>query len=80
MGAHYKNLTQLIGTEQTFGIRRIYFHQEYNSLAPYNYDVALIRLDRPAIIDKGQAVNILRNIGTFPGISFWGFILGPSNR
>ena len=51
MGAHYKNTSRLIGSD--FGIKKIYFHQEYNSLARYNFDIALIRLDRPAIIQDG---------------------------
>lgn len=53
MGAHYRNYTRLIGTEQDFGIKRIYVHSEYNSITSYNFDIALIRLNRPAIIKRG---------------------------
>ena len=53
MGAHYRNYTRLIGTEQNFRIKRIYVHSEYNSITLDNFDIALIRLNRPAIIKRG---------------------------
>ena len=73
MGAHYKNTSLLIGSEQDFGIKKIYFHQEYNSLARYNFDIALIRLDRPAIIQDGVGLVCLPddNISFPPGSECW---------
>ena len=73
MGAHYKNTTLLIGSEQDFGIKKIYFHQEYNSLARYNFDIALIRLDRPAIVQDGVGLVCLPddNISFLPGSECW---------
>ena len=54
MGAHYKNTTQLLGTEQTFDIKGVYVHPEYNSVTRYNYDIALMHLERPAILGQGR--------------------------
>ncbi|KAJ7336655.1 hypothetical protein OS493_011876 [Desmophyllum pertusum] len=53
MGAHFKNTSLLIGSEQDFDIKKVYFHHEYNSGTSTNYDIALIHLDRPAILQDG---------------------------
>ena len=73
MGAHYKNTSLLIGSEQDFGIKKIYFHHEYNSVTNYNYDVALIHLDRPAILMNGVGLVCLPddNIEFSPGADCW---------
>nr|XP_058941978.1 CUB and peptidase domain-containing protein 2-like isoform X2 [Pocillopora verrucosa] len=73
LGAHYKNTSLLIGSEQDFGIKKIYFHHEYNSVTNYNYDVALIHLDRPAILMNGVGLVCLPddNIEFSPGADCW---------
>lgn len=73
IGAHYKNTSLLIGSEQDFGIKKIYFHHGYNSVTKYNYDVALIHLDRPAILKDGVGLVCLSddNIEFLPGADGW---------
>lgn len=73
MGGHYKNTSLLIGSEQDFHIKRIYFHHEYNSVTRYNYDIALIHLDRPAILHDGVALVCLPDdqIAFPPGSDCW---------
>ena len=73
MGAHYKNTSLLIGSEQDFGIKRIYVHHEYNSGARYNYDIALIHLDRPAIPQDGVDLVCFPddNVAFPPGSHCW---------
>lgn len=53
MGAHYHNTSLVIGTEQDIGIKKIYFHPEYNSVTSTNFDIAVIHLNRPATIQQG---------------------------
>ena len=78
MGAHYKNTSRLFGFEEDFKITKIYFHHEYNSLTSYNYDIALIRLDRPAIIRHGVDLACLPDDtvsfppGSYCWITGWG--------
>ena len=79
-GGHKRNRTLADGTmdqnhhEQDFGIKRIYIHPEYNSLpASYNYDIALIQLDRPAILNEHVNLACLPD-GTVqfpPGTDCW---------
>lgn len=73
MGGHYKNTSLLIGSEQDFHIKRIYLHHEYNSVTRYNYDIALIHLDRPAILHDGVALVCLPDdqIAFPPGSDCW---------
>ena len=73
MGGHYRNTSLLIGSEQDFHIKRIYFHHEYNSVTRYNYDIALIHLDRPAILHEGVALVCLPDdqIAFPPGSECW---------
>ena len=73
MGAHYTNYSSKFGTEQDFGIKKIYFHSEFNSLTMYNFDIALIRLSRPAHLTKGVGLVCLPddNISFPPGSECW---------
>lgn len=50
MGAHMKAST--VGTEQDFKVVKIIAHSSYHSPLRYSHDIALIKLERPAILNK----------------------------
>ncbi|KAK3747290.1 hypothetical protein QZH41_010827, partial [Actinostola sp. cb2023] len=50
MGAHKR--TSTVGTEQDFKVSKIIKHSSYQSHKSYSHDIALLKLDRPALLDK----------------------------
>ena len=55
LGAHYRSST--IGTEQDFRIERVISHESYKRPRGLAHDIAMLKLDKPAQINKavGQA-------------------------
>ncbi|KAK3739890.1 hypothetical protein QZH41_007733 [Actinostola sp. cb2023] len=50
MGAHKR--TSTVGTEQDFKVSKIIKHSSYQSPKSYSHDIALLKLERPALLDK----------------------------
>lgn len=50
MGAHKR--TYDVGTEQRFGVSLIVMHPSYKHPMSYSNDIALLKLDKPAILNK----------------------------
>jgi len=50
MGAHKRTTT--VGTEQDFTVNKIIIHSSYQSPKTYSNDIALLKLDKPAVYDK----------------------------
>ena len=50
MGAHMR--VSAVGTEQDFKVVKIISHASYHSPLRYSYDIALIKLEKPAILNK----------------------------
>jgi len=51
MGA-YKRTTSDPTTEQTFKVTKIIMHGSYQDPMSYSNDIALLKLDKPAILNK----------------------------
>jgi trypsin len=49
MGAHKR--TSTVGTEQDFKFTKILMHQSYQSPKSYSHDIALLKLDKPAMLN-----------------------------
>ena len=67
MGAHYKNISRTLGTEQDFDVVKVIYHPEYNAKASYNNDLALLRLDRD--VDRNASVDYVcfpQSVHQFP--------------
>lgn len=50
MGAHKR--VGDVGTEQDFGVSKVISHASYNSPKQYAHDIALIKLNKPAQLNK----------------------------
>lgn len=50
MGAHLR--VSNVGTEQDFNVANITSHPSYHKPLTYSYDVALIKLEKPVILNK----------------------------
>jgi len=49
-GAH--DQTKQEDTDQYFEISQLYIHKQYHTSSGYGHDIALIRLSRPAVLNK----------------------------
>jgi len=50
LGAHYR--TRSTGTEQDISVSKIISHKDFNSPIRYSHDIALLKLSRPARLNK----------------------------
>ena len=50
MGAHMR--VSNVGTEQDFKVVKIISHSSYHNSLRYSYDIVLIKLEKPAILNK----------------------------
>ena len=41
-----------VGTEQDFSVAKIIKHPSYNNPKRYSHDIALLKLDKPATLDR----------------------------
>ena len=57
MGAHYRSST--IGTEQDFGVERIISHESYKKPRGLAHDIAMLKLNKPAQINKAVGLACL---------------------
>ena len=51
LGAHFKNVSFNLGTEQTFTLSKIILHPRFNKPLGLSNDIALLKLSRPALIN-----------------------------
>ena len=72
MGAHYRK--KYVGTEQNIDIHKIIMHPDYNKQKFMAFDIALIKLARPAILNKAVGLACLPSDyvpGFVPGKKCW---------
>ena len=73
LGAHRR--MEADASEQNIKIMNVYIHPKFNSVTEYNYDIALIRLKRPAIIDASKKTGTVclpeNNVDFGPGKRCW---------
>lgn len=63
--AHHR--TGKFGREQDLNVRRIYRHRNYHSPVSYAHDIALLLLDRPAMLNGAVNTVCLSNRGDRQG-------------
>lgn len=61
LGAHH--VSQSMGTEQDIGLSKIIVHNSYRRPSRYAHDIALLKLSRPAVLNKAI------NLACLPGSS-----------
>lgn len=67
-----------VGTEQDFSVIKIIKHPSYNNPKRYSHDIALLKLDKPAALDRNVALACLPQNVAAPGdntkcwITGWG--------
>merc|ERR1719167_716142 len=72
MGAHYRHIN--VGTEQNIDVAKIVLHTSFNKPKFMSYDIALIKLARPAILNKAVGLACLPSnavFGLVPGKRCW---------
>ena len=57
MGAHYRSSS--IGTEQDFKVERVISHESYKKPRGLAHDIAMLKLDKPAQINKAVGLACL---------------------
>ena len=53
-GAHDR--TKQEETDQYFEVSQLYIHKQYQTTSGYGHDIALIRLSRPAVLNKAVSL------------------------
>ena len=72
LGAHYKYGT--VGTEQIFDVEKVIKHPRYHKPILRSHDIALIKLARPAALNKNVGLACLPpedTSGIVPGKMCW---------
>lgn len=83
LGAHDR--TKREDTDQYFEISQLYVHKRYQTDSGYGHDIALIRLSRPAVLNKGVGLVCLPEqdsrvaVHTACYLTGWGFSKSGNN-
>ena len=62
LGAHYRT-SGIVGTEQDISVSNIIVHEKYGSPKTYSNDIALLNLEKPAVLGAGVGLVCLPDIG-----------------
>lgn len=61
LGAHYRTSSST-GYEQDFDVDKLIVHPSYGSPLRYSHDIAIVKLSRPAVLNKYGLIQIYINL------------------